>query len=108
MINTPSGQRSGTTTNRNGEYTVAAPANATELVFTFTGMETITEPINGRSTINVGMTASSKELQQVIVVGYGTQKKANLTGGVDQVTAEVLENRSLPNLTQGFREYYLT
>ncbi len=66
-------------------------------------METITQPISGRSTIDAQMTASSKELQQVIVVGYGTQKKANLTGAVDQVTSEVLENRSLPNLTQGLQ-----
>jgi hypothetical protein len=40
---------------------------------------------------------------EVVVIGYGTQKKANLTGAVDQVTSEVLENRSIPNLTQGLQ-----
>jgi hypothetical protein len=45
----------------------------------------------------------TKTLNEVVVVGYGTQKKVNLTGAVDQVTSEVLDNRSLPNLTQGLQ-----
>ncbi|MEG1897971.1 MAG: TonB-dependent receptor plug domain-containing protein, partial [Mucinivorans sp.] len=42
----------------------------------------------------------SEVLEQVVVVGYGTQKKANLTGAVDQVTSEVFENRSVSNVAQ--------
>lgn len=103
MINTPSGQRSGTTTNRNGEFTVTAPNNATGLEFSFTGMENHTEPIAGRNILNVQMAGTSAELQQVIVVGYGTQKKVNLTGAVEQVSGEVLENRAVPNLSQGLQ-----
>ena len=103
MINTPTGQKTATTTNDNGEYTVAIPANATSLVFTFTGMESKTETIKGRNTINVQMTATSLELQQVVVVGYGTQKRANATGAVDQVTSKSFENRPITNLTQGLQ-----
>jgi TonB-linked SusC/RagA family outer membrane protein len=102
-VNTTSGQKPVTTTNENGDFTVANPGNATSLVFTFTGMESRTETIRGRSTINVQMASTSQELQQVVVVGYGTQKKANLTGAVDQVTSEVLENRSITNLSQGLQ-----
>ncbi|WP_078832619.1 SusC/RagA family TonB-linked outer membrane protein [Sediminibacterium ginsengisoli] len=49
------------------------------------------------------MQLQNTSLNDVVVVGYGTQKKLNLTGAVDQVTAEALENRSLPNLTQGLQ-----
>ena len=103
MVNTPTGQKTATTTNDNGEYTVAIPANATSLVFTFTGMESKTETIKGRNTINVQMTSTSLELQQVVVVGYGTQKRANATGAVDQVTSKSFENRPITNLTQGLQ-----
>jgi TonB-linked SusC/RagA family outer membrane protein len=103
MINTPGGQRAGTTTDGNGEFTVSAPANATELVFSYTGMENLTQRIAGRNAINVQMASSSAELQQVIVVGYGTQKRANATGAVDQITSKNLENRPITNLTQGLQ-----
>jgi hypothetical protein len=44
---------------------------------------------------------NTKLLSEVVVVGYGSQKKANLTGAVDQVTSDVFENRPLTNLNQG-------
>jgi TonB-linked SusC/RagA family outer membrane protein len=103
MVTTPSGQRPATTTSQSGDYTLSAPADATTLVFTFTGMESKTETIAGRTTINIQLTSTSQELQQVVVVGYGTQKKANLTGAVDQITSKNLEDRPVTNLTQGLQ-----
>jgi TonB-linked SusC/RagA family outer membrane protein len=102
-VRTNSGTVAGTTTNVSGEYAVQAPSNASALVFSFTGMREVIEPINGRTVINITMAPENVQLQQVVVVGYGTQKKANLTGAVDQVTSEVLENRSITNLTQGLQ-----
>lgn len=90
-------------TDVNGMYSINVPANVTELVFTYVNTRSITERINGRKVINVALTSESVELGEVVVVGYGTQKKANLTGAVDQVTSEALENRSIPNLTQGLQ-----
>ncbi len=58
---------------------------------------------DGTISLVVKLTESSQTLSDVVVVGYGTQKKANLTGAVDQVTAEVLENRSITNLNQGLQ-----
>jgi len=49
------------------------------------------------------LSPSSGSLEEVIVVGYGTQKKINLTGAVDQVSGDVLENRAIPNLSQGLQ-----
>lgn len=99
----PSGEQPGTLTNSKGEYTLQVAENARALLFSFSGMENITESISGRNTIDVLMVSVNKALDQVIVVGYGTQKKANLTGAVDQVTSEVLENRSITNLNQGLQ-----
>ena len=97
------GTRSQTTTDADGIYSITVPANATELVFTYINTKSVTEKINGRKIIDVRMFSESLQLGEVVVVGYGTQKKANLTGAVDQVTSEVLENRSIPNLTQGLQ-----
>ena len=90
-------------TNADGTYSISVPGGANELTFTYVNSRAVTEKINGRKQIDVQMLTESVQLGEVVVVGYGTQKKANLTGAVDQVTSEVLENRSIPNLTQGLQ-----
>jgi TonB-linked SusC/RagA family outer membrane protein len=97
------GTKTQTITNADGTYFINAPANATDLTFTYVNARAVTEKINGRKVIDIQMLTESVQLGEVIVIGYGTQKKANLTGAVDQVTSEVLENRSIPNLTQGLQ-----
>ena len=90
-------------TNADGTYFINVPGDATDLTFTYINARSVTEKINGRKVIDVQMLTESVQLGEVVVIGYGTQKKANLTGAVDQVTSEVLENRSIPNLTQGLQ-----
>ena len=97
------GTKTQTITNADGTYFINVPATATELIFTYVNARSVTEKLSGRKVIDVQMLTESVQLGEVIVVGYGTQKKANLTGAVDQVTSEVLENRSIPNLTQGLQ-----
>lgn len=53
--------------------------------------------------LSLQMSTSGEALNEVVVVGYGTQRKVNLTGAVDQVTGEVFENRVMPNLSQGLQ-----
>jgi hypothetical protein len=77
-----------TITNADGTYSIAVPANATELVFTYVNSRAVTEKINGRKVIDVQMITESVQLGEVVVVGYGTQKKANLTGAVAKVYRE--------------------
>src|SRR3954468_8598140 len=69
-VNTPTGNKPATTTNESGDYSLAIPATATTIVFTYTGMESKTEVIKGRSIINIQLASTSQELQQVVVVGY--------------------------------------
>ena len=92
-----------TLTDAQGIYSIRVPESARELVFTYVSMRTVTESINGRNNINIQLTPESAQVGEVVIVGYGTQKKANLTGAVDQVTGEVLENRSITNLNQGLQ-----
>src|SRR6187431_418134 len=97
------GTKTQTITNADGTYFINVPGDATELTFTYVNAKSVKEKISGRKVIDIQMLTESVQLGEVIVVGYGTQKKANLTGAVDQVTSEVLENRSIPNLTQGLQ-----
>lgn len=93
----------GTVTNTDGNFQLSVPESAEALVFSFVGMVAQEMTIGDRSQFVVVMAEEAIGLEEVIVVGYGTQKKANLTGAVDQVTGEVFENRAMTNLTQGLQ-----
>ena len=82
--------------------------NAYSFTFTYVGYETQT--LNGYTlkpgatlSLIVNLKGQSNSLNDVVVVGYGTQRKANLTGAVAQVNGDVLDKRSLPNITQGLQ-----
>jgi len=90
----------GTTTDLDGRYSLSVPEGAT-LVFSFIGYDTQQLAIGDRSELNVTMTEATSALDEVVVVGYGIQKKANLTGAVDQVGSEVFQNRPISNTSQG-------
>ena len=94
------GTTNGTITGTDGSYTLTTVATDATLVFSFVGMKAQEVAMAGKTVINITMEESTIDLEEVVAVGYGTQKKVNLTGAVDQVTGEVLEKRSVPNLTQ--------
>lgn len=87
------GTTQGTVTNADGDYTLGnIPENAT-LVFSFVGMRTQEVVVGSQTSINVNMTEDAIGLDEVIVVGFGTQKKADLTGAVSAVQGEELVKR---------------
>lgn len=96
------GSGRGTVTDAGGRYQIDAPKDAT-LVFSYIGYQNVEIPIDGKETIDVRLTASKTGLNEVVVVGYGTQKKVNLTGAVTQINAEDLEDRPVTNLTQALQ-----
>ena len=96
---TVEGTDDGTITGINGEYTIKVPANGS-LTFSFIGYKSQTVAVGTKTTVNVQMAEDNTTLDEVVVVGYGTQKKANLTGAVEQVTSEVFEGRPVANTTQ--------
>jgi TonB-linked SusC/RagA family outer membrane protein len=91
------GTINGTVTDTDGNYTLSASPNRDVLVFSYVGMEPQEIEIGNQSVINVIMVASTVGLDEVIVVGYGTQKKSDITGTVASLDKQRLEN--VPNLT---------
>ncbi|MFC5683102.1 SusC/RagA family TonB-linked outer membrane protein [Flavobacterium sp. MAHUQ-51] len=77
-------------TDFNGEFTINVPDNATKLIISFIGMET-QEVSVGKTTIKVILKESGENLDEVVVVGYGTQKKSKITGSVSKLDNKVLE-----------------
>lgn len=90
------GTTNGVQTDANGNYSISAPANGT-LVFTYIGFVTQEIAINNRTNINVNFKSSANDLQQVVVVGYGTQKKRDLTGSIASVKGEEIEKLAVTN-----------
>ncbi|RZK30093.1 MAG: TonB-dependent receptor, partial [Hymenobacter sp.] len=84
---TISGGTSGVSTDGEGNYAINAPANAT-LIFTFVGYTVQQVPVNNRTTINVVLQSAAQSLEQVVVVGYGTQKRKDLTGSISSVNGD--------------------
>ncbi len=93
----------GTTTDIDGNYTLNNVPSNGNLVFSYVGYATQTIPVNGRTTINVVMATDTELLDEVVVVGYGTQRRVNLTGAVGTASGDVLENRPITNVGQGLQ-----
>ena len=85
------GTTTGTVTDANGYYTLAnIPGNAT-LIFSFVGMKTREMVVGNQTTIDISLLEESIGIDEVISIGYGTQKKSHLTGAISKVTNEGLE-----------------
>lgn len=98
------GTTTGTTTNANGEYSLTAPNANAILVFTSVGYDDLEQPLSGSNTINVVMKASQKVMDQVVVIGYGTARKGDITSSIATVKPEVLQKTpsgALLNAVQG-------
>ncbi|WP_316793918.1 TonB-dependent receptor [Pedobacter frigoris] len=79
------GETGGATTNSNGDFSIAATSTNAVLVFSYTGFITQEIPVNGQTTLNVTLQEAVDELSEVLVVGYGTQKKITVTGSISSV-----------------------
>ncbi|HSL86336.1 MAG TPA: SusC/RagA family TonB-linked outer membrane protein, partial [Bacteroidales bacterium] len=90
----------GALTSGDGRYTITVPDRDATLVFSFIGYDTKEELIAGRTTINVTLTSTTTALDEVIVTGYGTQKKSDLTGSVVRVTMDQKATLANVNLSQ--------
>jgi TonB-linked SusC/RagA family outer membrane protein len=90
------GSNVGTTTNEKGEFTITAADDAI-LVITYVGYSEKEVPVNGQTNLGIQLTVSQNQLEQVVVVGYGTQVKKNVTGAVSVVTAADMANRPIVN-----------
>ncbi|PDH57377.1 MAG: SusC/RagA family TonB-linked outer membrane protein [Rhodothermaeota bacterium MED-G12] len=99
---TESGVVIGTQTDAMGRFNLDVPAGFTALKFSYIGYISKEQTIQGQ-TMNVVLEPDVLLLEEAVVVGFGTQKRANLSGAVDEVDMEALELRSISNVTQGLQ-----
>jgi TonB-linked SusC/RagA family outer membrane protein len=96
------GTTTGTQTDVNGTFSITAPANST-LVFTYVGYTTQQVVVTDQTTINIKLAAEAKQLAQVVVVGYGTQRRRDVTGAVASVSGEDLARQPVQTPTQALQ-----
>lgn len=93
----------GVITNLDGEYTITVNEGATTLVFSYTGYGTQEIPINGQTTIDIKLAEGIDIGEEIVVVGYGTQKKSVVTGAITQVKEEDLEDMQIGRVEQALQ-----
>ena len=93
----------GALTNEEGQFQLTVPDEVSTLLVSYIGYAAQEVEIEGRSVINIVLTESTSTLDEVVVVGYGTQKKANLTGAVSVINSEALENRPIVSAGHGLQ-----
>jgi TonB-linked SusC/RagA family outer membrane protein len=96
------GAKTGVITDENGRFTINVPSNGV-LVISYIGYEAQTVNINGKTTIKVLMRESLQNLDEVVVVGYGTQTKRDITGSIVSVNAKEIEKSSPINLASALQ-----
>ena len=96
------GTTTGTVSDIDGLYSLEAPAEGV-LVFSYIGMQTQEIAIGGQTTIDLSLSEDAVGLSEIVVVGYGVQKKENLSGAVDRIGPEQIQSRPISNLSQGLQ-----
>ena len=91
------GTNIGVVTDFDGNYNISVPVDAKRLKFSYLGMKTQIVDIDNRNSISLVMLADLESLNEVVVVGYGTQQKRELTSAVVEVKGEVLERAGTPS-----------
>src|SRR5687767_9639709 len=83
---TVKGTSIGTSSRTDGTYSLTAPAYAKTLVFSSVGMATFEASIGDKEVVDVSLKPSNREMEEVVVVGYGTQRRKEVTGNVSQIS----------------------
>jgi len=97
------GTTTGVLTGLNGEYTITVPSSSSQLSFSFIGYTTQTVTVGNQRTINITLAEDVQQLDEIVVVGYGTQAKKDITGSVAVVSAEALAESSAVTFSQALQ-----
>ena len=90
----------GTVTDIDGEYSLEVPSSESVLVFSFVGYLSQEVTVGNQNSINISLAEDQAQLDEVVVIGYGTQKKSDLTGAVARVDGESIQNKSYTQVTE--------
>ncbi|HTF21541.1 MAG TPA: TonB-dependent receptor [Chryseolinea sp.] len=94
------GSTIGTSTDGSGSYALQVPDESAVLIFSFIGYQSKEVTVGTQTVIDITLDRDIRSLQEIVVVGYGTQKKSDLTGSVGTVKAEDIQERQLPSVSQ--------
>jgi TonB-linked SusC/RagA family outer membrane protein len=97
------GTNTGAITDQNGRFSLNLPDGNATLVFSYVGFQSLEVPVNNRKELNVTLAESAQSLNDVVVVGYGTQKRSSVTGAVDQIGAAAIAGKPAMNATQALQ-----
>ncbi|MEM9327392.1 MAG: TonB-dependent receptor [Bacteroidota bacterium] len=97
------GTSNGTITDVNGDYRLNVSTNDAYLTVSFVGYESLDVPVNGRSSLDISLQPDVSALEEVVVVGYGTQRKSDLTGSIASVKEEELKRIVMTSFDQGLQ-----
>ena len=97
------GTSTGTVTDIDGAFSLTAPDTATTLVVSFIGYARQEVPINGQTEFSIALSTDVESLAEVVVVGYGTQRKSDVTGAIGTISSEELLNAPVTNAIQGLQ-----
>ncbi len=97
------GTPSGTTTDKDGNYSIPNVKSDAKLSFSYIGYLSVTETVGNRSKVDVVLKLDTKLLEDVVVVGYGSVKKSDLTGAVSSIKAAELKVTPIANFVQGLQ-----
>lgn len=91
------GTNTGTVTDAGGNYSISVPDETTVLIFSYVGYGTQEVTVGNRTTINIAMVGTASQMDNVVVVGYGTQRKIDVTGSVAQIKGEEISKQPSQN-----------
>ncbi len=97
------GTTQGTVTDANGEYSLANIPSGSTLVFSFVGMRTQEVAVGAQTSVNVTMEEEAIGIEEVVAVGYGTQRKENVTGSIETASSDQLENKPIVSVGQALQ-----
>lgn len=97
------GSKEATQTNAEGNYKISVSPASQALIFSSVGYETQDVDLNGKTEINIQMQIANSKLNEVVVIGYGSQKRKDLTGAVSSVSAETIEKVPVTTLDQALQ-----
>ena len=93
----------GTVSDVDGNFTLSAPDDAKALIFSYVGFETLEVAIDKKTTFHISMVPDLSNLTEILVVGYGTTEKANLTGSVVNVKGDIINKRPITQASQALQ-----
>ena len=97
------GTQRGTVTDADGRYRLDVPDGGARLVFSFVGYLTQEVDVNNQTSVNISLKADNKTLDEIVIIGYGTARKSDLTGAVSTIKQSELQERPAPSLNQALQ-----